>query len=85
MESKWRGNNQFLHIGDDVLRSWNQSSIFYNLIGEQGLNVAKEYVKSLPHADRVLIKSRFQEIRAEGYEMVRARVNRELQAREVIA
>ena len=79
MEASHKGYPQFLHIGNDTLRSWNQSSIFYNMIGERGLDSAKDYVKSLPHSDRQLVMERFQEIKKEGYEMVRARVNRILQ------
>lgn len=82
-EGTWKGYPQFQHIESDVLRAWNQSSIFFNLIGDMGLNQAKEYVASLPKAHRVEVMDIFQRIKTHGYAPVRAAVNRELQQGEV--
>lgn len=78
-EGTWKGYPQFQHIENSVLRAWNQSSIFFNLIGDIGLNQAKEYVKSLPRDNRVEVMDIFQRIKTDGYEPVRAAVNRSLQ------
>ena len=79
MTSNWNGHPTFQHIQHDVLRAWNQMSIFYNLIGEENLNREKEYIRALPVEHRRQVVGMFEKVRDDGYDVTRAAVNRELQ------
>jgi len=78
-DEQFRGYPKFKHIQHETLRSWNQTAIFFNMIGEEGLDNAKDYIKSLPQSHRKGVRDMFHEIKKIGYTNVRAKVNREIQ------
>jgi hypothetical protein len=71
--------NLFNDIENKELQAWNRAAVAFNTLKEHGLDKMKTYLSKISTEERKLVASVFTRIKEEGYEKVRAELNRKMQ------
>ena len=69
-------NDNFMHIEDIALRTWNQCAKFFNLISDEGEVSARKYADKLDKVSKGRMFCMYGLIRERGYEEVERAVHR---------
>jgi hypothetical protein len=72
--------NTFNDIKDKDNRTWNRCAMLFNLTKDHGTKAATKYAAQFTSEDRNDIGKMFERIKTDGYESVRASINRQVQA-----
>lgn len=71
--------NNFNNVENKMLRTWNRCAMFVNIWQDHDLQKAKDYAAQFNKEDMVDMYAMFDNIKLNGYEQMRALVNRNVQ------
>ncbi len=67
----------FHDVNNKELRIWNRCASVYNILARHGNDAMQKYLTNFTEVEREELSQMFATIKEQGYESVRARINRE--------
>ncbi len=68
--------SRFDDVQDRTLRAWNRFAVFFNTLGNVGVEPALDYMRQFTNADKVDLNTMLKDIKKLGYEPLKAAISR---------